>query len=130
LGPTYTDVANGFVIRAPIGQVTTSPQGIGANANRSCSGFEENDRLIIEFFDASGGLSTASGVSILLDPAGVAGTVVITVDNGAPGAPVAVTPGGSIDILQSGAHKIEVAVPDLDPVRVYWEELTFDHDCL
>jgi hypothetical protein len=129
LGATYTDVANGFVIRAPIGQVTTSPYGIGANANRSCAGFEENDRLIIEFYDAMGAPSTASGVSILLDLAGVAGTVEITVDNGAPGA-VAVAPGGSIDILPSEVHKIEVAAPDLDPVRVYWEGLTFDHDCL
>jgi hypothetical protein len=137
LGPSYSDLANGFTIRTPlnllgtpIGRVTSSPYGIGTDANRSCAGFEENDRLIIEFYDAMGAPSTASGVSILLDPAGVAGTVVVTVDDGAPGAPVAAAPGGSIDILQSGVHKIEVAAPDLDSVRVYWEELTFDHDCL
>jgi hypothetical protein len=128
LGPSYADLASGFTIRAPIGQVTSSPNGIGANANRSCSGFEENDRLIIEFYDAMGAPSTASGVSILLDPAGVAGTVVVTVDDGAPGAPVVATPGGTICIAQIGVHKIEVAVPDLDLTRIYWEALTFDHD--
>jgi len=38
--------------------------------------------------------------------------------------------GQPIDIAGNGVHKIDVWVPDLDPTRIYWEGLAFDHDCL
>jgi hypothetical protein len=128
--PVYTDMANGFTISAPIGNVSFGAFGIGCDANRSRSGFEENDRLIIEFFDSGGAPSTASNVSIVLSGAGVSGNVVIAIDDGPPGAPVPVTRGQPIVIGQNGVHKIDVSVPDLDLARIYWEGLAFDHDCL
>ncbi len=127
---TYTDGPNGFTISAPIGQVTFSVFGVGANANGGLTSVDANDRLVIEFFDDMGGSSTASNVSIVLDAAGTTGTVVITVDDGTPSPPIPAMPGGSIAILQSGVHKVEISVPDLDPAKLYFEALVFDHDCL
>jgi hypothetical protein len=128
--PVYTDMANGFTISAPIGNVSFGAFGIGCDANGSRSGFEESDRLVIEFFDSSGAPSTASNVSIVLSGAGVSGNVVIAVDDGPAGAPVPATTGQPIAIGQNGVHKIDVSVPDPDSARVYWAELVFDHDCL
>ena len=91
---------------------------------------EANDRLIIEFFDATGVSSTASNVSILLHPGGVAGNVVIAIDDGAPGTPVSATPGTAIDIGPAAVHKVDVQVPSMDTASLYWQGLAFDHDCL
>ena len=91
---------------------------------------EANDRLIIEFFDATGVSSTASNVSIVLNPGGVAGNVVIAIDDGAPGTPVTATPGTTIDIGPTAVHKIDVQVPSMDIASLYWQGLAFDHDCL
>jgi hypothetical protein len=60
----------------------------------------------------------------------VDGNVEVIVDDGAPSAPIAVSPGGSIDVVATGAHKVEIRSPDLDSLRIYWESLSFDHDCL
>jgi len=77
-----------------------------------------------------GTASTASNVSIVLRGAGTVGNVIITVDDGLPGAPVAAVPRLTIDISQDGVHKVEVEVPDTDTAWLYWLGLTYDHDCL
>jgi len=128
--PAYADAANGFVVSAPIGNVTFSLGGIGADAFGSASAIESGDRLIIEFFDAMGASSTASNVSVLLHPAGAAGTVVITVDDGVPGAPIVAIPGNTIELSAGAAHKIEIQVPAFDAATLYLRALRFDHDCL
>jgi hypothetical protein len=127
---SYTDATNGFTITPPIGNVSIGAFGIGNDANGSITGFEANDRLVIEFFDAMGAPSTASNISVGLSSAGVDGNVEVIVDDGAPSAPMAVSPGGSIDVAVTGAHKVEIRSPDLDALRIYWESLSFDHDCL
>jgi hypothetical protein len=128
--PVYTNTANGFTISAPVGDVTFTQGGIGANANGSASAMEANDVLTIEFYDAMGVPRTASNVSVVLWRGGAAGSVRISVDDGPQGPPVAAAPSGTIDIAQIGMHKIEIEVPDLDPAVLYWQGMTFDHDCL
>jgi hypothetical protein len=91
---------------------------------------EANDVLTIEFYDAMGVPRTASNVSVVLWRGGAAGSVRISVDDGPQGPPVAAAPSGTIDIAQIGMHKIEIEVPDLDPAVLYWQGMTFDHDCL
>lgn len=125
---TYTDLTNGFTLSAPIGQVTFSPFGVGANANGSALGFDANDRLIVAFVDSAGGASSATAITVGLSSAGVAGTVEVIADGGGPMA-VSVSPGGSIYVAAQ-ATQFEIRAPDGDPVQIYWETLSYIHDCL
>jgi len=128
--PVYTDVANGFTIAAPIPNVSFGPFGVGCSAFESRTGFEANDRLVIEFFDATGAPSAASNVTIQLSNSGVSGNVIIAVDDGPAGAPVPAAPGQPIFVGQNGVHKLDVTVPGGDSARLYWGALSYDHDCL
>ena len=112
--------------------MSISAFGIGnrSGGGGTASGFEANDRLFIRFFDAMGFPSTASNISVGLSPAGVDGNVVVIVDDGPPSAPIPVSTGGSIVVEATGAHKVDISSPDLDPLRIYWTSLSFDHDCL
>jgi hypothetical protein len=131
--PPYVDMANGFTITAPVRDVTTGIAGFGANAARSASAMDASgsagDSLIIEFFDTGGGASTASNVGLTLNSAGTAGTVEVSVDDGAPVIETA-APGTTIPLAGSSAHKIQVSVPISDTTQIYWESLSYDHDCL
>lgn len=122
--PVYTDTENGFTITAPVGNVTFSAFGVGCSAFESRTGFEANDRLIIEFTDAA-----ASNVLLGLNPAGVAGNVVVALDDGPAGAPVPAAPGQVIELAPSGVTKVDVSVPDGDSARLYWQTLLFDSNC-
>jgi hypothetical protein len=131
--PEYVDIDNGFVITAEVRDVSIGFNGIGANAAASKSAMDANasggDSLIIEFFDMNGVPSTASFVGLTLNAAGDAGTVEVIVDDGAPVSEAAV-PGTTIPLTLLPAHKIQVSVAVSDTARVYWESLTYDHDCL
>jgi hypothetical protein len=117
-------VANGFSITAPIRNVSFSGFGIGCSAFASRTGFEANDRLVIEFADPP-----TSTVSLGLSGAGVAGSVVVALDDGPAGPPLQATPGELVELGPAGVQKIDVSVPAGDSARLYWETLVFDRDC-
>jgi hypothetical protein len=129
----YVDTTNGFEITAPVRDVTIGFQGFGANAARSKSALDADattgDSLVLQFFDMNGVPSTASNVTMVLSPAGTAGTVEIRVDDGAPTS-AAAAPGGAVLLSTAAAHKIQISVPVANSAQVYWESLSYDHECL
>jgi len=131
--PEYVDVTNGFEITAPVRDVTIGIQGFGANAARSKSALDADaslgDSLVLEFFDMNGVPSTATDVMMVFSAAGTAGSVEVIVDDGTPTIETA-APGGTVLLSTAAAHKIQISIPVSDTAQVYWESLSYDHECL
>ena len=126
LGPTYTDMTNGFTISAIGGDITTSFRGLGSNAAGGFAGFDPGDSFLIEFFDQDGNSRTASQVSIVLHPQGTSGTADVRVDGGTAVSVPMVT--GQANIVSvASAHEIEVTST---AGQIFWQQLDYDHDCL
>jgi hypothetical protein len=131
--PEYVDVTNGFEITAPVRDVTIGFFGFGANAVASKSALEANallgDSLVLEFFDMNGVPSTASSVSMVLSSAGTGGNLEVVVDGVTTTIRPAV-PGGTVLLSTDAAHRIQISVPVSDSAQLYWESLSYDHECL
>jgi len=132
LGPTYTDMTNGFTIDAVncntpmLCDITTTFRGIGSNAYGDAFAFDSSDSLLISFFDQDGNARSASTVMIVLHPQGAAGSVSVLFDGVGPVTYLTV-PGQAIDLSGTSAHEIEVTNT---AGSIFWQSLNYDHDCL
>ena len=132
VGPTYTDIANGFKISVvncptPAGcDITSTFRGLGARGYGDGLTFDPSDSFLIEFFDEKGNARTASNVAIVLHPQGTSGTANVRIDGGLA-VPVTMTTGQANIVSVASAHAIEVTSTS---GAIFWQQLDYDHDCL
>jgi hypothetical protein len=133
VGPTYTDMTNGFVISAVncatplLCDITSTFRGLGANAYGDGLAFDPSDAFLIEFFDEKGNARTASNVAIVLHPQGTSGTADVRIDGGVLAVSVPMLTGQANVVSVGSAHAIEVTSTS---GFVFWQQLDYDHDCL